>query len=688
MKIATNAVAPTMHGVGETAKATIKASPRLFKFFSDAVYADKFIAILRELVANGVDSQVAAKNMKKPVLVTLPTTFTPYLKVRDFGTGMTDEFLMGPFMAYTDASTKEHSNDFIGGFGIGSKAPLSYTEQFAIHSYMGGKLRVYSIFKDDDDCPAIAFLSETDTKEPDGIEISFPVEQGDITKFKEAALKALRYFNPLPVLRNSDEQPEKPEYTVKTDSFGFRKGEVQSQIVQGGVAYPIDKESVPRTLHDILDFGIDFYVPIGSVGIALSRERLSYDDATIRVLTSLCEGIRPQIKEHVNKMFESYPTKWEAQTAYCSAVYGNTAANRLIESLAEYKSAKLGRYIDPVCVDKVLCAFVTDNRWSKRSHVSWTTARASPTAQAWLGNVCPTDIDHILLDDSPDRPILRMRNYLENKAQGKEGVMIVRKRANLPDRKDGEGKPDPFVNDLDWDTFVKEMGSPPVIMLSTIEPAIVNRNGTSIRRPEPIRGYVGPRRTAKFVDALPAGGGYYVEMENFDIRGITTDQIRAIDAKNKPILYFNKGDLNEVKLNPEWIPAIDRFNEQIKEYKSTHKNLKLVQAFHDIRSRHGSFAGRTFFGARLLDLLAMNEFACPKRGPLARYNTLYQVVKPQLTDADAAMRMLLKIEAGPKQEELTKIVEQIEQAHPELYLLIKGNYVLQKNVSIYNKLVK
>lgn len=688
MKIATNAVPPTMSNVGETAKATIKASPRLFKFFSDMVYADKFVAIWRELVANGVDAHVEAGNKDKAVIVTLPTAFTPFAKVRDFGTGMKHDFLMGPFMAYTDASTKEHSNDFIGGFGIGSKAPLSYTEQFAIHSYMGGTLRVYSIFKDDEDCPAIAFLSEAATDEPNGIEISFPVEQGDITKFKEAALKALKYFQPLPILRNCSEELIGPEYTVRGDSFGFRKGQTQSQIVQGGVAYPIDEESVPRGLHEILAFGIDFYVPIGSVGIALSRERLSYDESTIHVLTSLCESIRPQIKEHVNKMFESYPTLWEAQRAYCSAVYGNTSATRLIEQLAEYKGQKLTRYMSPVHADKVFTAFITSSRWNKRGRNSWTASRSSPQVQAWIAEICPKDIDFILLDDAKDKPVLRMRNFLENMGDMNQGVMIVRKRPDLPDRT-VDDKPEPFINDLDWDTFIKDMGSPPVIMLSTIEPAVVSRNGTSLtKRPEKIRAYKAPRRTAEFVDTLPTGGGYYVEMLDFGLQGISQDQLKAIDPDGKPILYFNKGDIHAVKNNPEWKPAIDRFNEQLAEYKKTHKNLSLVQAFHELTHYTSAFGNFDAVGDRLVSILKMDGFSCPKRGPLNRLNTLYRVIEPQLNDKDAAMRKLLNVTSGRKRDELKDIIAEIKKAYPELYLYIANNYVNPRYVTVFNKLVK
>lgn len=687
------AVAPTMHGVGQTARATIKSSARIFNFFSNMVYEDKFVAMWRELVANGMDSHVVAGNPDKPVLVTLPTTFTPFAKVRDYGTGMDHEFLVGnpdtgvesKFMQYTDASTKENTNELIGGFGIGSKAPLSYTEQFAIHSYQDGKLRVYSVFKDEDGCPSIAFLSESDTSEPNGVEVSFPVEQADIPKFSEAAQRALGYFNPLPTLRNAVEQLQSPEYTVKAESWGFRKGKTESQIVQGGIAYPINTNSVPRNLHEILGFGIDFYVPIGSVEIALSREGLSYTDATIRVLGSLVENIRPKIQEHINKMFEHYPTRWEAMVAFHNTVYGNTASGRLVEQLAHYKGVKLGRYLSPVMSDKVLTVFVSNSRYNKYGRNAWTTSRASPSASAWTGDICPRDIKHILIDDAENKPILRMRNFLENSCSLDDGVMIVRKR---PDYDPGTYGSDclGFKNDLDWAKFIEALGSPPVTYLSKVEPAVVTRSGNAIKRLEKVRGYKAARRTAEFVDTLPAGGGYFIEMDNFAVKGIGAEEIKALDTEGKPLLYFNKGDFDSVKNHPDWKSAKSKVDEQLKTYKKTHKNAALALAFANVKSPQPWSRGGV--NTRLIELLDLNGFVCPKRGPMAKLNTLYALAKSDLTDKDRAMRALCGITCEKQTQMLNLVIEQIKAQYPELVILLRdGGYINNRLVSVYNKLV-
>jgi len=687
MIVGNTAIAPTMSGVGQTVKGTLKSSARLFSFFEKMVYADPQVAIWRELVANGQDAQKEAGNADKSVVVTLPTTFTPYAKVRDFGTGMTHEFLMGnpetglasKFMEYAGDSTKQLSDDMIGGFSIGSKAPLSYTEQFALTSFINGIVRNYTVYKDADGEPSIAFLSEAPTDEPDGVEVSFPIEQADIPKFKDSAFRCLQYFKPLPILKNSADQLTGPVYTVEGDTWAFRKGVTTSQVVMGGIAYPINKDSLPRTTHDILGFGIDFFVPIGSVSIALSREALMYDDATIRVIGSLCEGIRPKIQDHINKMFENIDTKWEAMKSYHDMVYGNTASGRMIESLAQYKGVKLTRYIDPVHANKVLTSFVSSSRYNKHGRNTWSASRANPPFQAWISPICPKDIQHLLIMDTTVKPVLRARRYLEDVARSDEGVMIVKMRPQYM-------LDDQLVdNDLDWDTFIKDLGSPQVVRLSTIEPAVVTR-GPSSTRVEKIRGYKGPRVNAEFVDTLPATGGFYVEMEQFTVKDISQQEIQALDTGDKPLLYFNKGDFEKVKGKPEWISAKAEIDNQKEKYLLTHKNASLVEAFKNMVQPSG-YSNGSRLGQRLTELMRMTGFVCPKRGALARFSALYNTVKPSLTDKDNAMRRLCEVDGSKQSATVRAAIDSVKADYPELALLLNTNYASSSLVSVYNRLV-
>jgi hypothetical protein len=668
-------------GIGETSRATIKASARLFNFFSDMIYSDKFVAIWRELVANGMDAQTAAGNPQQQMIVTLPTDFTPYAKVRDFGTGMSHEFLMGKFMAYTDASTKENSNDFIGGFGIGSKAPLSYTEQFAIHSYQNGEVGIYSIFKDDTGCPSIAFLGRHPSPEPDGIEISFPVEGKDIKAFREAATKTLTYFQPLPVLVNSEQQLFAPEYTVRTPTWGFLTGANNSRIVQGGIAYPIDKGSCPD-IDDVLEFGIDFFVPIGSCSIALSRERLSYDERTIRILKSLALAIRPELEKHVASMFENCKTKWEANALFNRETKntGNAVRQRLVRAHASYKGQRLTGRFAPCFTNKVHIALVTSERYHKSNYGMWTESKMNPTVRAWMNDLFPDDISVILIDDKPNKPVLRTRRYLEENDISRQGVAILRVR------------PEATMSKMEWGRLLVKLGRPPVIKLSEIEPAVVT-NISYGTRVEKIRAYKSadfssPRPKAKFIDTVPATGGYYMIMDRFTtVDGqANMQQLRASGLQPDDILWFNKGDFDKVKSNPKLKPAIDKFNETMEKYKQTYRNLGLASAFASVaKDRYGTRSERNMLW---IDLIGLPGFNIPKRGPLFQLMKAYALIQDQLTDAHASMRSQLNVTCVDEAQQIAALFSAARTTHPDLWKLVKKDAYLDASLlTVYNKLI-
>ena len=80
--------------------------------------------------------------------VKLPSLVEPFLSIRDFGTGLDDQQMVDVFIAFGN-STKTHSNDFIGGKGIGAKSPLAYGDMFTVFSYQNGYKTMHTIFKDE-----------------------------------------------------------------------------------------------------------------------------------------------------------------------------------------------------------------------------------------------------------------------------------------------------------------------------------------------------------------------------------------------------------------------------------------------------------------------------------------------------------------------------------------------------------
>ena len=145
-------------------------------------YSNTRLAVVREITANALDANSEAGETR-PIEIKLPTNMNPSFEVRDFGGGLSEEDVFGLYSKY-GKSTKRDSNNYIGAFGIGKFAPLSYGENFTCVSYHGGKKISYNIFVDENDDTKIVKLLEESSNEPSGLSISVAVSDSDISEFR------------------------------------------------------------------------------------------------------------------------------------------------------------------------------------------------------------------------------------------------------------------------------------------------------------------------------------------------------------------------------------------------------------------------------------------------------------------------------------------------------------------------
>lgn len=93
------------------------------------LYDNPVEAAIREYVSNAYDANVEAGSTE-PVHLHVPTEDEPYLQVSDTGNGLDYLGIVSVFANF-GTSTKRDSNEFIGGFGIGSKSePKSHNLSF------------------------------------------------------------------------------------------------------------------------------------------------------------------------------------------------------------------------------------------------------------------------------------------------------------------------------------------------------------------------------------------------------------------------------------------------------------------------------------------------------------------------------------------------------------------------------
>ena len=107
------------------------------------LYTHPETAVVREYVANAVDAHIKA-NVKVPVEVTLPTNSKPTLTVKDYGEGLDMHDILAVYGNF-GVSDKRNSNDFIGGFGIGSKSGLAVSDKIYVESIKDGLQNIFEL---------------------------------------------------------------------------------------------------------------------------------------------------------------------------------------------------------------------------------------------------------------------------------------------------------------------------------------------------------------------------------------------------------------------------------------------------------------------------------------------------------------------------------------------------------------
>lgn len=318
MKLSTTPVdLVEMGGVVSSGQFRIRNSAKAFSILSSGLYANKPLAIVRELSCNAYDSHVAAGKKDVPFDLHLPTVWEPFFAVRDYGTGLNHDQVINIYTTYFE-STKTQSNDFIGALGLGSKSPFSYTDNFSVTAFKDGVKRNYSAFIDDTGVPSIALLEESETSEPNGVEVKFAISnRDDFYKFKNSATTALVYFDPVPNFTGESVFVNKPNYLNDIElPAGIRQlaSGRQSVAVMGNIAYPIElpKGSVDSGLQDLLYCGLELTFDIGELDFQASREGLSYIPMTVDAIKTKLTFLRNSLKVLLEDAIKQWTgDKWE-----------------------------------------------------------------------------------------------------------------------------------------------------------------------------------------------------------------------------------------------------------------------------------------------------------------------------------------------------------------------------------------
>lgn len=329
-------------------------------------YSNTRLAVVREISANALDANLEAKSDRR-IEVKLPTSMNPTFAVRDFGGGLSEEDVFGLYSKY-GKSTKRDSNNYIGAFGIGKFAPLSYGDNFTCVSYHGGQKSSYNVFVNEDDDTKIVQLHKEPSNEPSGLCIEVAVSEGDIGEFKTIVQKFFKFFSDeeMPKFLGVEDNFIKDEekilesknaewFVLQTKSDYYSRHE--SQVIMGRVAYPLDRHSInvenfvddkhgrkASIINNILSMdGFYLRVPLGSLKLHHSRESLEYNKTTQqKIVESLLRAV-DEIQEIAKEKLADSEDLWDAKRNYAKII--NAMPNNMrniFENSFEWQGIKIG----------------------------------------------------------------------------------------------------------------------------------------------------------------------------------------------------------------------------------------------------------------------------------------------------------------------------------------------------------
>lgn len=250
-----------------------------------SAYKNPYRAVLREYTSNAYDEHIAA-GQSAPVEVSLPSALSPVLKVQDFGRGLTREELKG--FGTIGMSTKRDSDEFTGGFGMGSKCALAAASQFTVVSVKNGKRNTVIVARDEHNVPHMNFLPEAETDDDSGTTVIVPISE--LSKFGDLADFWVGW-KPGSILVDGEE-PQRSVYRegnfhpvgggiAFSDKQNISSGQNSIRVLINQVYYVLDYRALGLTYNqwNLLKYYI-IKIDNGSVDIAPSREDLLYNART------------------------------------------------------------------------------------------------------------------------------------------------------------------------------------------------------------------------------------------------------------------------------------------------------------------------------------------------------------------------------------------------------------------------
>lgn len=300
----------------------------IMTYLTKTIYSNPIRAICQEIMSNARDAHIELDNRSRPIVVKLPNALSPTWECQDFGPGITPDRMIKVFTQYGN-STKRLDNKMVGGFGIGCKAPFSYSDTFTIRTVSNedGKhvLRLYAAIKEGDTTPRLMEIGEPqEIQEETGTTISLPVKPDDFRNFVTHTFKVTQFWKNRPEIRGTNDYAQWEIYNWQFQGTNWKIGEgkgyyADAYVCVDGIPYALKKEEfrvLPNNLSNLIDHNLVMFFGVGELSLSLNREQLQYDDRTNKAIVKRLEEIQDFLETEVETAIKGASNFWEANVVY------------------------------------------------------------------------------------------------------------------------------------------------------------------------------------------------------------------------------------------------------------------------------------------------------------------------------------------------------------------------------------
>lgn len=273
------------------------------------LYSDQKGAVVREILCNAWDAHKVSGRTHIPVKVTLTHDSMIF---QDNGLGIPPGIEMQKIYGTFGGSTKRNDGKQTGGFGLGSKAPWAYADQFTVTSSHKGTRTIYNMSKSSAEVggkPSIIPITSFPTTE-EGVIVSVPIKGADFGAFR-TLIQKFTLHGDMNVMLNDQKLPTIPfnsvteKYVVSSEVSGLPYNE-KIFVRYGDVIYPLGSRH--EMFASVYDSALDLIGKLGNewrlillaepntISVTPSRESLSMQTHTATAVKGLLENFLYKVK--------------------------------------------------------------------------------------------------------------------------------------------------------------------------------------------------------------------------------------------------------------------------------------------------------------------------------------------------------------------------------------------------------